>query len=251
MSQPRKNPLLAHSEYVPPGAFIGARRDLMERVRSVFPEMLTRLSTDVFPAYEALVVSGFNVEAILGHPRPFEKLPKGSSLRAALSKWASEFNAEQDWFLADTIRTLRDWHTVPLWRSELRCHPAIGVTDTHATGKTFTVDFPGWEMSLFTWGEYTRLMHKHLDEKLKEYREANRGVAELHGLILPPRQYSQANLEWFVLYQFEGLSLGEIADRSNLRNGADDSGIRKGVETAKKLIGWTVPKKKKTGKLAI
>jgi hypothetical protein len=61
-------------------------------------------------------------------------------------------------------------------------------------------------------------------------------------LVRVPHKSSPANLEWFALYQFVGLSSKGIADRPNFASdpdaAPDESTILKGVKAAARRIGW-------------
>ena len=52
-----------------------------------------------------------------------------------------------------------------------------------------------------------------LEKKLLEYERHTRELAESLGLARVRRKYSPDNLEWFVLYQFAGMTSNTIADR--------------------------------------
>jgi hypothetical protein len=59
------------------------------------------------------------------------------------------------------------------------------------------------------------------------------------GLVRARRKYSPDNLEWFVVYQFAGMSSKIIADRVVAEgNDVDESTVLKGIKAAAKLIGW-------------
>jgi len=59
------------------------------------------------------------------------------------------------------------------------------------------------------------------------------------GLVRARRKYSPDNLEWFVLYQFAGMSSGTISDRYAAQGRAvEESTVLKGIKAAAKLIGW-------------
>lgn len=240
----RKNPRLAYSEYVAPGSIDAdqARRILMLRVRKVFPRMLEQLAAEVLPAYEsiyeALPKFDFN-ESILSRVSPFEELRPDSTLRAALLKWASEFHAEEGWFLDDILRTLHGWHVAPGWRAKLRCNSTGRAFNTLAVGETFQFECEGWEMQLFSWTRYRRFVQDRFKQHLREYEAASRKLAESRGLVHARHKYSPVNLDWFVLYQFAGLSSKEIADRPDADPCGESEGtILKGVKAAARLIGW-------------
>lgn len=158
---------LAYCEYVLPDAegsiaVWAARLDLMRAVNRLFPEMLQRLSSDVLPAYAELAKSGFSFDSFLWHPRlsPRLKIPEDSLLKTALSQWAIKYHAETDWFLDETLKTLRGWHVAPDWRESLRWNPHSGVTSTLTMGREFEFACEGWEMQLLTWDKYVKSVRK-------------------------------------------------------------------------------------------
>jgi hypothetical protein len=240
----RKNPPLSFCEYVyPPSrqstATQQARRELMKKVRECYPLMLKALSDNVFQHYAKLCESGFDFEAILWNARisPYSWLPEGL-LKSALQNWAARFRATEDWFLDDALRTLRGWFVAPDWRDELRWHPIGSVIRLVAVGERFSFHCEGWEVQGFTWEYYSRSVRERFEQALREYETTTRKLAESHGLIRAPRKYSAANFEWFVLYQFAGLSSKQIADRITKDNPSDDSTVLKGVKAAAKLLAW-------------
>jgi hypothetical protein len=59
------------------------------------------------------------------------------------------------------------------------------------------------------------------------------------GLVRARRKYSPDNLEWFVLYQFAGMSSGTISDRYAAQGRViEESTVLKGIKVAATLIGW-------------
>lgn len=201
--------------------------------------MLERLSSDVFPAYAELAESGFDLDALLWHPRlsAHGMIPEGK-LKTALQRWAREFHAEEAWFLDETLKTLRGWHVASDWREALRWNP-IGVGGrTLAVGERLHFEKEGWEMQLLTWPTYCRRAREEFEQKLAEYEANCRKLAESCGLIRAPHKYSTANLDWFVLYQFAGLPSAEVAGRDTSEKSTDESTVLKGVKAAAKLLGW-------------
>jgi hypothetical protein len=242
---PRKNPRLAYCEYVLPDsehstATEMARRDLMRAVERCHRVMLEKLSHSVFPAYAELAKSGFGFDDILWHPRlsPHTLIPETSPLKSALSEWAREFHAENGWFLDDALRTLRGWFVAPDWRESLRWNPNGRLSYTVAMGERFHFDSVGWEMQLLTWARYSQSVREEFEQKLDEYAAASRKLAESRGLVRAPHKYSPVNLDWFVLYQFKGLSSAEIAGLDESPNSLNESTVQKGVRTASRLVGW-------------
>jgi hypothetical protein len=72
-----------------------------------------------------------------------------------------------------------------------------------------------------------------------EYEKETREFAESRGLVRAQRKYSPDNFEWFVLYQFAGMSSTAIADRYAEKDKfLEESTVLKGIKAAAKLIGW-------------
>ena len=240
----RKTPRLAYSEYVslePNSTQVWqARLRLIDAATRVFPKFLKKLSADVFPAYAELAKSGFDFDAVLWHPRlpPHTMIPETSWLKSALSEWAGKFHAEPSWLLDETLRTLRGWYVAPDWRKSLRWNPIGGITSTLAMGERFQFVCEGWEMQLLTWADYRQSVLGRFELKLAEYEAASRNLAESHGLVRARRKYSPDNFEWFVLYQFAGLSSIDIVRRSRKVDSLNESTVLKGIKAAAKLIGW-------------
>ncbi len=325
---PRKTPRLAYCEYVIPDpkdstAVLMARLDLMRAVRRVYPTMLQRLSSDVFPAYKALAETGFDLDAILwsshspftalgtvdarivefrlrnraAEPGPIaadgvhnadsdaassepmpsddqilqaaedgdfstfarlrnekeaeayrrrkrppestpaEVLRKCAALRDALKDWGIKFNAHVLWFLDETLRTLGGWYVAPDWRDSLMWNPIHSVT-TLAVGERFEFEFPRWEMQLLTWAKYRKSLETEFKRKLEAYEKESRRFAESRGLVRAPHKYSPSNFDWFVLYQFAGLSSPQIVNWIGQDPNVDESTVLKGVKAAAKLAGW-------------
>src|SRR6266699_2493477 len=89
------------------------------------------------------------------------------------------------------------------------------------------------------WVDYSELVRERFEKKLKEYEAASRGLAESCGLVRAPRMYSSDNLDWFVHFQFAGLSPAKIANRPGApAKGLNEDTILKGVKAAARLIDW-------------
>ena len=214
----RKTPRLAYCEYVSPDSESStevplARLQMIESVHRVFPEFLEGLSAGVFASYCELARAGYDFDQVLWSPRssPYNALPDASGLKSALSTWAARFNAEADWLMDEALRTLRGWYVAPEWRKSLRWNPILGSSETVVAGERFKFEFAGWEPQLHSWLTYSGLLRKGLEEKLDVYEKETRKFAESSGLVPARRKYSTENFDWFVLYQFAGLTSGEIA----------------------------------------
>jgi hypothetical protein len=82
-------------------------------------------------------------------------------------------------------------------------------------------------------------MQKAFEKAVGEFESKTRAAALAHGLVRAPRTHSADNFDWFVLYQFGGLSSSQIADRiARPGKQPDASTILKGVRTVQKLTGW-------------
>jgi len=211
----------------------------------VFPTFLEKLAADVFPSFCQLAKEGK-----LGKGRndfhkglwgkfSYAALTDEGGLKLALSKWAAEFNAEAEWLMVGALRTLHGWYIAPDWRSSLAWDHHHGRKDVPAVGTAFEFRYQGWEVQLLTWPAYCKSLRQSLENKLLEYEKQTRELAESMGLVRARRTYSPDNLEWFVLYQFAGMTSSAIVGRY-VREGKalEESTVLKGIKAAAKLIGW-------------
>jgi len=246
----RATPSLAASEYVSPNSDSSvqvwrARLQLIEAAKRVLPIFLEKLSSDVFPLYFQLAKEGKLAKGrndfgkALWGKSPFNALTDDGGLKSAISKWAAHFNAEEEWLMVGALRTFHGWYVAPDWRSSLAWDHHHGRKDVPAVGKAFEFCYPGWELQLLTWQAYSQSLHQSLEKQLMEYEKQTREFAEALGLVGARRKYSPDNLEWFVLYQFGGMTSKTIADRYvGEHHAVDESTVLKGIKAAAKLIGW-------------
>jgi hypothetical protein len=239
----RKTPSLMYAEYVSPdpdsnGQVWQARLELFDTVRRVHAKFLEKLSAEALPFYRRLAQDGHNFR-LWGPKSPYNALPQGSDLKSGLTRWATEFNVNVGWLMDDALRTLRLWslnseeHESLAWNTH-RPHRVLVVM-----GDQFTLTCEGWETTLLEWSAYCKSVRRRFEQKLLNYENETRELAKSQGLLPAQRKYSPKNLEWFVLYQFAGMSSKEISDRYALRgNEVDDSTVLKGIKAAAKLIGW-------------
>lgn len=249
----RKTPRLAYCEYVSADPDNStqvwqARLRLIDTAKRVYPRFLKKLSTEVFPFYFKLAKNGYDFDEILWSSRvsPYEALTEDGGLKSALAKWAAGFNAEAAWLKDDALRTLRGWYVAPDWRVSLRWNTIHGHSGTLSIGEAFQFGFHGWETELLTWARYSDSVRGDFEKALSEYERKTRKLAESCGLVRARRKHSPDNFAWFVLYQFAGQSITEIARG---RAGADaHSTVVKGIKTAAQLIGWDHLRKPKIGR---
>jgi hypothetical protein len=246
----RTTPSLAYSEYVSRDSDNSvqvwqARLRLIGAAKRVYPIFLKKLSADVFPLYcqlakEGKLAKGRNdFDKALWGKSPYDALTDGGGLKSALKKWVAYFNAEDDWLMDGALRTLRGWYVAPDWRESLTWNPQHGRRDRPAIGETFEFSYPGWEVQQLTWQAYSTSLRQSLEKKLLACEKETRELAESMGLVRARRQHSPDNLEWFVLYQFAGMTSKTIADRYVVEGKAlDESAVLKGIKAAAKLIGW-------------
>ncbi len=246
----RTTPSLAYSEYTSTDSDQSvpvwqARLQVIEAAKRVYPVFLEKLSTDVFPLYCRLAQEGklakgrHDFDKALWGKSPYEALTDEGGLKSAISKWAAEFNAEAEWLLVGALRTLWGWDGAPDWRDSLRWDGQHRRKERPITGKTFEFSFQGWEVQLLTWSAYNQSLRQRFETKLLEYERQTRILAESRGLVRARRKYSPANLEWFVLYQFAGMTSTAIANRyAEAGKSPAESTVLKGIKAAAKLIGW-------------
>lgn len=246
----RTTPSLAVSEYVSPNSDSSiqvwrARLEVIEAAKRVYPTFLETLSTEVFPLYCELAKKGKlakgrnNFDKALWGKYPYAALTEDGGLKLALTNWAARFHADAEWLMVGALRTLHGWYIAPDWRSSLAWDRHHGRKDIPAVGKAFEFHYPGWEVQLLSWQAYTASLRQSLEKKLLEYEKQTRELAEAVGLVRARKKYSQANLEWFVLYQFAGMTSKAIVDRyAGEGKFFDESSALKGIKAAAKLIGW-------------
>jgi hypothetical protein len=246
----RTTPSLAFSEYVSPNSgnsvqIWRARLQVIEAVKRVYPIFLEKLSADVFPFYYQLAKEGklakgrIDFDKALWGSSPYEALTEDGDLKSALSKWAAHFNAGAEWLMVGALRTLRGWYVAPDWRDSLAWDCHHGRKERPTIGKTFEFCYQGWEAQLLTWPAYSQSLRQSFETKLLEYENQTRELAESRGLVRARRNYSPDNFEWFVLYQFAGMTSKTIADRCVEKGKAlDESTVLKGIKAAAKLISW-------------
>jgi len=250
----RATPHLSYAEYVSPDSDNSvqvwqARLRVIEAAKRVYPRFLIKLASDVFPLYRQLAESrrlakkGYNFEKALWFENPhltaLDALTEEGGLKSALTKWATQFNVQVEWLMVGALRTLRDWHVAPEWKESLKWNTFHGRSETVAIGKDFEFRYPGWEVRLLTWSVYSESVRKGFEEKISEYERATREFAESLGMLPARQKYSPDNFDWFVLYQFAGLSSTKIANRwASDGKAVDDSTILKGIKAAAELIEW-------------
>ena len=243
----RKTPRLAYCEYVSRDTDASsqvwlARLLLIETAKRVHPGFLETLSNGVFPFYRKLAKKGYDFDKILwsASVSPYAALTEEGGLKSALAKWAAEFNAEAAWVKDEALRTLRDWYVAPDWRKSLRWHAIHGHSDTAPTSEAFEFRFTEWNTELLTWPRYSELLRRLFEKTLLEYERKTRKLAESCGLVRATQKYSPDNFDWFVLYQFAGVSSAEIVNKQYAEHSTrvEESTVLKGIKTAAKLIGW-------------
>ncbi len=251
MGKRKESRLAFFGEYVVPDGknneeVYQARFRLIGAVRKVFPELLKELSEAVLPSYSQLAAAGklakegYDFEKALWSDNddcsPYGVLREGDVLKSALDKWAFKYNATESWILVGALRTLRDWHASPAFHESLTWNTLHGFSYTGTFVEDFEFSHPSWKVLDQQWPTYCKSLRLSLKKKLAEYETKVRKLAESRGLVQGQRTYSAKNLEWFVLYQFAGLSSSAIAHREP--GAVDDSTVLKGIKTAKRLVAW-------------
>lgn len=241
----RKAMPLSYGEYVSPETATStqawyARQVLVRTVRRVLPGFLNKLAEEVFPFYTQMAREGYSFEKILWNRHsPFQALKPDGGLKSALSNWAAAYHAEAEWLLDAVLRTFRLWSVSPDALAKREWYSAHPFSDRAADVAAFEFTCPGWRTELTTWAAYRDSVRKDFKDKLLEYEKQSREFAESRGLVRAQRQYSSGNFEWFVLYQFAGMSSKQIADHCASRSKpVDDSTVLKGIRAAARLIGW-------------
>ena len=230
-----------------------ARIRLMESAQRVFPKLLDTLSSEVFPLYSQLGRQGVLSKDGCDFPRalrlwpidpssPLDTLTDSGGLKTAFSRWAARFNVTADWMVVGAFRTLHLWNRAPdllesrRWDTLQVSHRRIEKSEICGL---FKFEYQRWDVTIQTWPVYGKALQRSFAEAPAAYERSSRQIAESHGLVRARRQHSPSNLEWFVLYQFAGLSSVQIAVKAVRKDEAPDaSTVLKGVRAAQQLLGW-------------
>ena len=172
-------------------------------------------------------------------PSLYKHLAKHPRVKSALGEWATSFNITADWLMNEAIGALWAWRWSSderkglKWRTNRTRYRSVVCADA------FELRLKGWEMELMPWAAYLKLVQKEVKKTLADYRTRSVKKAESEGLVRTPRTYSAANLDWFVLYQFAGMSSVQIAKGLRQRGiQVEESAVSKGVKAAATLLGW-------------
>jgi hypothetical protein len=241
-------------EYAPPESDQSepvrqARLQLIEATKRVVPKFLEKLATEVLPVYSRLAregklsKNGYDFQKALWSENLRQILEDvlADDLKQALLRWAAEFHASgAPWIVLDALRSLDDWDA----RADRRASRQWN-TIRERSGEALPAAEPlefrygGWDVMLFTWPAYRALVRRKLAEHLLKYERNIRKRAETHGWVRTSGKSSRGNLEWFALYQFAGLSSGQICRKYEAQGQAlAESTVLKGVKAVAARIGW-------------
>ncbi len=199
-----------------------ARARLIGIVKRVLPELIGELANEVFPLY----INGGE----LAYEFWYERWEK------AFDNWAAKFNIDFAWMRDQAFRTLEGWRTDPTsLKTREWSHLDYWRTVERASG--FECD--GWAPEIEPFDDYKKRVREEFKKFLANTKRNAPNFAAEKGLIPTQRQYSSQNLEWLVLYQFGGMSCGQIANKWG--DGHEDwdgdaSGVRKGVQAGARLL---------------
>jgi hypothetical protein len=218
-----------------------ARLALIDATREPLPEFLKTLFDEVFPVYCSLVTRHAELREFTFTWQMFRALPPRADykvFKTALIGWARRFNAEEDWVLEQAWRAFKAWDKFPQSKQSLEWWQGKNWRDIFVSER-FQFEWEPWQPQFRSWTWYRAAIQKAFDKAASEFESKTRAAARAHGLISTPRSHSPANFDWFVLYQFRGLSCNQIADRVAVpEEEPDASTIMKGVRTAQRLVGW-------------
>ena len=239
----REPPALSYGEYVQSHParsemVVLARREMFVASKRVLPAFLEELRDRVFPEYERIVSANRRLIGRRRDPYPREPTSEHTAVCKVLQSWAVRFNAEAEWLLDEAFQTLRVWFDIPELKQSSEWI-SIPVIRELCTGDRFDFTFEAWHPQTVPWSRFSRALRLSFKEALSAYERDTRRKAEAMGLVRARRTYSPDNLEWFVLYQFGGMSSGDIVKRLAEKNRHfDDSTILKGVKAASTLLRW-------------
>lgn len=240
----RKTRSLACGDYVSKDpkenvAVLNARLRLLDSIKRTYPKLLETLASDVFPVYAQVADKA---SAIYGqsHGLPlYAHLAKHPRVKSALGEWAASFNITADWLMDEAIGALWTWRRSSEEPKTLKWRPNRVLYRNAVCADEFQVRVKGWEMEIISFAAYRESVYAEVKNKIAEYELKASQEAHSRGLVRTPRTYSEANLDWFVLYQIAGMSSGEIVRRLSQKEiHTEESDLLKGVKAAAKLLRW-------------
>jgi len=213
-----------------------ARLALIDATRRYLPQFLKTLLAEVFPEYCRLIEVHPEFRGFLFTWQMFRALPARTEFEqfiGVFTKWARGFNAEEDWVFQQAWRALHGWDLFP--ESKTTSQWWVGHSGHSFSSERFKFEWEPWHVQIQTWMRYRADIQKAFEDAVKEFEYKARKAALAHGLKRVPRTSSAVNFKWFALYQFGGMSTGQIATRTDSH---ELSTIWKGVKTAQRLVGW-------------
>jgi hypothetical protein len=216
---------------------IGARRELINAIKTEVPEFFEQLRKSVYPAF-ARVMKAWISE----HNEPPTWIfvqSNRSQLKAALLKWVREFNAEENWILEGAVSLLWHWHRYPETREALDIGGFLldspgGWGLVNQAERQFHFLDTGWNPQLQAWAEYKKRLNVRIKQQLCEYKQKIIDLAKDRKGVRVKSRYSSENFRYFALYRFRGMSAARIFER--LKLGGDQSVVTKGVGAAADML---------------
>jgi hypothetical protein len=144
------------------------------------------------------------------------------------------------WIVLDALRSVEGWAAHADWMESRQWNTQRARSgEALPAGEPLEFRHGGWDVTVFTWPVYRALVRRKFAEHLVKYERDIRKLAESHGWVRTSGKWSRENLEWFALYQFAGLSSGQICRKYAAQSQAlEESTVLKGVKAAAARIGW-------------
>ena len=218
-----------------------ARIAVIEATRLPLKHFLRRLADEVFVEFGHLVEQDKKLRKLTFTWQMYQSLAPRTEYEQfndVLRAWARRFNAEEEWVLEQAWSALQRWLAFPDSKKSLEWGQGHQWREIFQSER-FHFEWESWRVQFQPWTKYRASVKQAFEKAINEFESETRAAARAHGLIAAPRTHSAANFDWFVRYQFGGLSSNQIsAQWPGAEKGPEASTILKGVKAAQKLIGW-------------
>lgn len=216
------------------------RRQFLDTVRQIAPQVLVTLRDEVLPTYreaQPLVLNATPRRTLRVHGRRrgrrvnlFDSVLRShwgptialsdrdfashtASLRDALIRWVDHFGLSAEWTLKVALATLRSWSRHPEALEQLAWEHRRISWDAAVTGEeaTFVFRHRYWDPASETWSDFWQEICAAFNEYGAFYRKKVEAIAESKGFRRAPQKRAQEHFEWLARYQMKRESLEDIS----------------------------------------
>jgi len=163
-----------------------------------------------------------------------------------LTDWTNKYNLNGRWLIEHFVQMLDWWNQYPQEAGKKNMTVGLGHSENwFGESEPFRFEHPEWNYHELKQSEYLKAVEEHFRNDLDLYlkRRVSQAVASDEQRVKHTRKRGEITptikMEWFVLYQVEGLTPEQILDRytSSLPESAFADQVMKAVREVSSLIG--------------